>query len=278
MEKASPDRQAFTASFALVGAGVGVLAGSGMANLLTLFLTKAEILAWGWRLPFLFGVVLAIIGLYIRTKIWRADDAQISITKTIPLLQLFKNHKLSLLKAFCFLSICGVISGMLVIFLVTYLTHYLLIPLSIAFKLLFLSTLIMIIGLPVSAWIADYFKVHRKWLLIGLVLFFIATYPLFILMHNGVRGCVIAVLLLNIIYCFSFGPFAPVLINMFPKNVRYSGVAIMHGLAFSLIGGTAPLVLNGLVLKFGSMAPSYYIMGFTLIAFITVYTTKNLHT
>lgn len=274
-EQAKPNRRAFTASLALVGAGLGILAGSGIANLLTWFLSKTAIQAWGWRIPFLFGVVLALLGLYIRTKIWHEKKIEALNIVKAPVVQLIKNHKGALLKAFCILSIAAVITGMLTIFLVPYLTHYLHVPLATAFRLLFISTLIMIIGFPISAFIADYFNVHKKWLLFGLSLLIISTYPLFMLMQHGIYACMIAVLLLSAIYNFTFGPFIPKLIDLFPQEVRYSGVAIVHGLAFSVIAGTAPLVLNGLVLKFGTTAPSYYIIISSIVALVTIYYTKH---
>lgn len=270
-ELAAENRQAFTPSLALVGSGIGILAGSGFASLLADMLSKSQIQQWGWRIPFLFGLVLSLLGLYLRGKIWREQDEDIIAHDSIPFLELLKHNKCDLLKAFCLLSLGAVITGMLSIFLVPYLTHYLHMPLATAYKVLFAVTAIMLLGFPISAYLADHFSVHKKWLLISVALLAICCYPLFVWMQHGERSAIFAVLILAVLYDFSFGPFTPLLIRLFPREVRYSGVAIVHGLAFSIIAGTAPLLLNGLVLKFGTTAPSFYIIVACVAAFTVIY-------
>jgi len=274
-EQAKPNLRAFTISLALVGAILGVLAGSGVANLLTWLLPKEAIETWGWRLPFLIGILLAFLGLYIRIKIWREGKTESIETVKIPFVQLIKSNKLNLLKAFCILSVGAVLTGIMSIFLVTYLIHYLNLPLEVAYRLLFMSSVIMLISFPLSAFIADYFNIHRQWLIIGLVLLILASYPLFLLMQQGSVACTIAVALLSALSYFVYGPFTPILIDLFPKQVRYSGVGIMHGLAFSIIAGTTPLFMNWLVLQLGKTAPSFYIIISALAALMAIYASKK---
>ncbi len=274
-EYAKPNLRAFTISLSLVGAVLGILAGSGIANLLTWFLPESALQAWGWRLPFLFGIVLALLGLYIRAKVWREEKTKAPDIVKIPLLQLIKYSKLNLLKTFFILSLGAVLAGILTIFLVTYLTQYLNISSAIAYRLLFMSSLIMLITFPIAAFIADRFNIHRQWLIIGLFVLAISVYPLFLLMQQGTVACTIAVALLSAIAYFAYGPFGPIMIDLFPKHIRYSGVAIMHGLAFSILAGTTPLFMNWLVLKLGKTAPSYYIIIFALATLIAVYASKK---
>lgn len=274
-ERSAPRHRAFSSSLALSGAGLGVLLGSGLSSVLTSFLTHAQMEVWGWRLPFLFGVVLAGIGLYIRTRIWRKEQSNITNPVKIPLAQLLQNHKRDLLKAFFMLTLGAVITGMLGMFLVTYLTHYLHFSLAFAFKLVFVSMLIMVIAFPISALIADYCRVYKRWLLVGLLLLIIATYPLFMLMQHGAAACTIAVVVLALLYNLSFGPFSPVMMNLFPQSIRYSGIGIAHGLAFSIIAGTSPLVLNAFVLKWGVLAPSYYVIAAAVVTLIAVACSKE---
>src|SRR5215467_11285470 len=71
VEFAPASRRGFFGSWQLVGVGGGFLLGSLTAALLNASLPQADRLAWGWRLPFLFGIVVGIVGWYLR---WRLDD------------------------------------------------------------------------------------------------------------------------------------------------------------------------------------------------------------
>jgi len=71
VEFAPPARRGFFGSWQLVGVGGGFLLGSLTAALLNAALPQADRLAWGWRLPFLFGIAVGAVGYYLR---WRLDD------------------------------------------------------------------------------------------------------------------------------------------------------------------------------------------------------------
>src|ERR1700756_4784292 len=71
VEFAPPARRGFYGSWQLVGVGGGFLLGSLTAALLNAALPQADRLAWGWRLPFLFGIAVGAVGFYLR---WRLDD------------------------------------------------------------------------------------------------------------------------------------------------------------------------------------------------------------
>ena len=71
VEFAPSGQRGFFGSWQLVGVGGGFLLGSLTAAVLNAFLSQPERLAWGWRLPFLFGITVGIVGAYLR---WRLDD------------------------------------------------------------------------------------------------------------------------------------------------------------------------------------------------------------
>ena len=68
-EHAPPGRRAFLGSFSSSSVILGSLLGSGVAALLTGLLTEADLLAWGWRLPFLGGIVIGLVGLWLRSGV-----------------------------------------------------------------------------------------------------------------------------------------------------------------------------------------------------------------
>ena len=109
----------------------------GMANILgalaaftvTSTLTSSEVQAWGWRIPFIVGLAIAPVGLYLRrtldeTEAFQAETVRraqdLAARRTVPLLEIFKDHGRSLFIGFCVAVLWAVAVYVLMIFLPTY--------------------------------------------------------------------------------------------------------------------------------------------------------------
>src|SRR5690606_25507876 len=68
-ENAPPGRQAWYGMFPQLGAPLGFILSAGIFLLLTHFLTDAQFMRWGWRVPFLASAMLVLVGLYVRLRI-----------------------------------------------------------------------------------------------------------------------------------------------------------------------------------------------------------------
>lgn len=272
VEEAPKKYQAFFGSLSLVGAGLGILLAAMISNLLSLIYSQEQIHHWAWRIPFILGIFLAGLGLYLRLKIKEnSHTTSIHKTKTLatyPFIHILKYHKKALFIAFLLLAPAAIFTSIFSIYLVTYLVHFCHYPLKDAIKLIFLSTIVLVIALPIAAYLADRVRHYHLWFLIGIPIVFVATYPAFILIKQNIQDATIAVTLLTLIYSFVYAPFAPILVSLFPHKIRYSGVAFIHGLTFSIFSGAMPLLLNITILKFGILVPSYYLMGMFLLTFI----------
>jgi MHS family proline/betaine transporter-like MFS transporter len=263
---ASRRTPAFATSLSVTGAMGGFLIGSGVATLLVHNMSSQAFHAWGWRLPFLAGFILAILGLYVRMKVMRDDD--FVKQRRVPIVQLFRHYKKSMLVAMSQVFLVAVFSSIGAIFLVTYLNHYLGYPLDKTLFLLFISTLIQMGVLPLSAYITDVFNIHLGWSKLGCVVIALTMYPLFIMMQKGGADTIIAVILFMIIFSLAIGQTVYMIVECFPKPVRYSGVAFCHGLIMSLTVGLTPLAMNGLLIKFGLAAPAYVLIFAAVLAFV----------
>src|SRR6185437_13436870 len=112
-------------------------ASMGLANILgalaafwvTALLTTSQVQAWGWRLPFLFGLAIAPVGLYMRRTLEETDAFQAEAGRRAqnraraPLLELFRNHGASLFVGFCVAVLWAVAVYVLMIYLPTYVQH-----------------------------------------------------------------------------------------------------------------------------------------------------------
>ncbi|KTF08162.1 major facilitator family transporter, partial [marine sediment metagenome] len=98
-ENAPEGKRSWYGMFPQLGAPVGLLLSSGFFWVLLHFITQDELLAWGWRLPFLSSILLVGIGLWIRLSITETPEFAEAVKKdkrvSVPLAELFRHHKLS---------------------------------------------------------------------------------------------------------------------------------------------------------------------------------------
>lgn len=273
-EIANKKYRASAASVGLSAGLLGALLGVGVSNLLSSILNSNQLANWGWRIPFILGIFLAGIGLYLRFKIFpeiafkKADEIK------IPFLHLIKYQKLTILKAWLMLFSAGVYTGILTIFLVAYTTHYLHMELKTAFRLSLLVNLIILLLFPVGAFLSDKVGHHKCWLIIGSIMVAVTAYPLYVWMNHSVASCFWAFSIMAAIYSIGLAPISAFLVLLFPPHIRYSGFAISHGLSFSIIGGTSPIILNWLAYHFNTIAPSFYGILSCVITIIALYFTQ----
>ncbi len=264
-EHANQNRRGFSGSFALFGAGVGMLLGS-LASALTTHLMSPESLdSWGWRIPFIAGVATAIYGFYLRA----------SATETTPFLQLKDRHALARnplvdvwkgqlqgITSLIGFNLLSTIAGyLLYAYMPTYLHLVLGMPLSQALFINVLGLGLFNILVPFSGLLSDY--VGRKPLfIVGALAFITLSYPLFLLLSQGTfNTCFTAIACFTVFIALYHGPLPATMSEFFPAKVRASAVAISYNFAASLFSGTCPLVCSLLVeLTKNPLAPAYYLV------------------
>jgi MFS family permease len=275
-ELASHSHRAFLGSVGLSVGLLGMLLGVGISNLLSSTLSSTQLFVWGWRIAFLIGLGLAAVGLYLRFKVFPESPISKAEVVHIPLLELMRHQKTNILKAFLSMASAAVYTGILTLFLVAYVTHYQHMDLKLAFRLSLVMTVLSLLLFPLGAWFADKINNHKSWLIAGNIVVAIVTYPLFLWMQQGVWACFWAFIVLTSIYSISLGPTAAFLVLLFPAHIRYSGFAISHGLAFSVIAGTSPLILNWLSSFHSNVAPSFYGILACLVTAMVLCTIKSI--
>lgn len=92
VERARADRRGLFGTFSILGAGVGTLAGSATAALVSALLPSEALESWGWRLPFLAGVVIGLIGLYLRSRMPDLPPAQAEEPRLATLAHTFRTE------------------------------------------------------------------------------------------------------------------------------------------------------------------------------------------
>jgi MHS family proline/betaine transporter-like MFS transporter len=279
-EYSKPNKRAFIVSFSQVGSAFGLLLGSLMGLFLSSIFSAEALNAWAWRPAFIFGIIIAIFGYYMRRGVeetpvfQKIKDSEAYTEK--PLRDVFKEHKLPMITCFLLISGAFVTYWMILSFMPTYISKFLKLPMSSGFSLTAITLIVYMISLPISGFLAD--KFGRKPIMLigsGGIMFF--SYPLFyILAHTNSYGSMAAVVsLLAIIFAMFQGPNTVAMSELFPASVRVSGFSVPYQLGSAVFAGTALMAATWLIAKTGNVmvVPIYMCatMLITLLATIFLY-------
>lgn len=232
---------------------------------------------WGWRVPFLVGGPLGLIGFYLRnrledTPVFRelahAEGTERRATAIgRELITVYRRQLLALAGLTIALNVANYT---LVAYLPTYLQMSIGLTSGQTDTLIVTGQAIMIFFLPVAGLLSD--RIGRKpvwWIsLIGL---FILVTPMYLLMTVGFGWAVLAFAILASVYLLQLGTVSAMFPAIFPAHVRYAGFAISYNVATALFGGTAPAVNDWLIGSTqNAMAPAFYMMGAFVIGMIAL--------
>lgn len=274
VEHSPSDKRGFYGSINLLGAVIGIMFGSLMGAFLTFYFNKEELESFGWRIGFLFGIILAFVGLYLRKK---AEETPIFLaieeenkTKN-PLLKTFIHHPKEFIISIIFSSLQGVAFFLLFVYMAAFYQKVLKLEPSKALFINSFAMLVLILLIPVMAYISD--KIGRKPLLIiSTFLYSISSVFLFKLILTGnIESVIIGHVIFAVISSGFMAILPTFLIELFPADIRNTAFSVGYNTALGIFGGTVPMVATYLISKTQNpLSPAFYL---TLVAFIVFLTT-----
>jgi MFS transporter, MHS family, proline/betaine transporter len=264
-ESAPAHRRGFYGSWQMVGQGVAVLIGAILGTVLTRTLTPEALNGWGWRIPFLFGLVIGPLGLYIRRSL-DETSAFLQSNRTSPGQEspgsLLASHTKEII-ACLGMTVAGTISFyVILIYIPTFARTQLHLPLDQAFLAQSISLACEVVLIPIFGAISD--VVGRKPVMAAaLILDLVVAYPLF--SWVSANPSFSTLLTMQIILCSLFGvfngPISTAVAEQFPTRVRSTALAISYNIAVMLFGGFAQFFVTWLIETTGTpIAPAYYLM------------------
>ena len=264
-ESAPAGRRGLYGSWQMVGQGLAVLLGAILGTLLTRWLTPETLDSWGWRIPFLFGLIIGPVGLYIRRNLDETSaflQSKRSSTDQHGSGGVLMSHVKEMLACLGMVVSVTISFYVILIYIPTFARTQLHLPLDQAFLAQSIGLACEVALIPICGVLSDF--VGRKPVMItALVLDLLVTYPLFSWVSASPSFG--ALLTMQIILCGLFGvfngPISTALAEQFPTRVRSTALAIAYNIAVMLFGGFAQFFVTWLIQATGSpIAPAYYLM------------------
>lgn len=262
VENAPEGKRARYGMFPQLGAPIGFIASNGLFLLLGLWLSDAEFLEWGWRLPFLGSALLVGVGLWVRLKLTEtpafAEALAHEAPPKVPFTALMRGHWREVLCGTLAAIACFAIFYLTTAFALGYGTKVLGIARETFLQYQLIAILFLALGILVSGVLSDRYNA-RLVLMIGCGLTIVVALSIASLLGGGAGEIILflsaALFAMGLVY----GPLGAWLPSLFPPLVRYSGASVAFNMAGVLGGGLAPLLAQSLADRYGLAAVGYYL-------------------
>ena len=276
MEHGRQDRRGLNASWTQVGPSGGTLLATAVIAILTSWLSDAEFLGWGWRVPFLASLVLVIFGLWVRSGVEETPvfrELELSHRKAeAPVGEVLRNHWRRLLIAGGCRVGSDVLYALVVVFTLTYVTTVLHLPRDLALRAVLIGAVFNAVCVPLFGLLSD---VLGRRVVYGLGAVFAAVFAFVYFPFLNTQTeifIILAVVVGMVIHAMMYGPQGSFVTEQFATPVRYTGASLAYTFAGVVGGGFAPLLMVSLYQEFGTtMAVSWYVvaaLGVTLAAIL----------
>lgn len=264
MVEHGPGRKGFLASFQFASQGLSSVLAALFGFALSATLSTDQIASWGWRIPFLFGLLIGPVGLYIRRNVEETPDfvsSGESAEAKAPLRALFTQQWLNLLVAIGLVATSTALNYM-ISYTPTYAVKQLGLPQWIGFAGSLVGAIMLMVVAPLVGHWSD--LVGRTPIMRGVALaVLISIAPIFLLLvsHPSLLVIIIALALIGGLKA-SYSAALPALMSeIFPTRTRSTGMNVSYNIAVTLFGGFAPLWNESLIaLTRTTLAPSFYLM------------------
>lgn len=273
-----PRRAGFVCGIVFFCVNSGVLLAAIMNLVVHAALTPAQVPAYGWRIAFVFGGLIGLLGFWLRRKLEETPEFahMKGLASKHPFAELWREHWRAVVAGVVTTAATAGYNGLLFAHMPAYLDkvlHYEPHTIAVAQNVALATASL---GILVVGWIGD--SVPRRLLMrAGALLLIALSLPFYAALVAHRMDLVVLMLLGGLGAALINGTFACIIADMFPTRVRFSGVAIAFNLSFTIFSGTAPLIGTWLIGRTGAaLAPAYFMIACAALTFIGTFALKRL--
>jgi MHS family proline/betaine transporter-like MFS transporter len=276
IEHAPANRRGLIGALGCCGAVAGILLGSATGALLASLMTEQALESWGWRIPFLLGLLVGMAGVMLRRHVHEAP--RVEVGGRSPLVETVRNHG-PLLGRLAALSVFNSVGFYLMfVYIVSWLQFSDGIAPARALELNSISMLVLLPVMVLMGWLADRHG-RRPMMLVSAGLGLVGALPFFWLMHQTDTALV---LLGQLGFVLAVGGFIggqpAMMVEAVPAEIRCTAIALGYNVTLGVVGGFSPLVATWLVHRTGSdFSPAFMIMAAAAVSMAAILRFRETH-
>lgn len=276
LEAAPPHKRGTYACWQVVAQGVAAMAAGLVGYTLTKVMSPEDLNSWGWRVPFVFGLLVLPIGIYIRRNLAETFHGQGETTSTGDLVrEVCGKHRRALVLGLLILS-----GSTITQYFLNYMTTFALTELKLPTSISMLSTLVAGAAMAVCAiaggMLCDRFG-RRAILMTPRVVLLLILFPALQLMteHPSPSTFLLTLAVLSGLHGMSGAALIVLLVESFPKSVRSTGFSIVYAFGVAAFGGTAQIIITWLIGTGDPMSPVWYLLIANLVCLTAAWFAKE---
>ncbi len=247
---------------------MGVVAATGVSISVRTFLAPEMVPLYGWRIAFVLGGLGGVLSFWLRRSLEESPEFERmkSLVSRQPFTEMLRTHPVPIFVGSAILAGTACFNGLFFSHLPAYLSTVLKYDPREAVVSQTMGVLASALGILVAGWLGD--RIPPRYLLrtgVGLLLVF--AIPFYSALES--RGIPLTPVLVVAGLCAGLtnGSFAVLLTDLFPTRIRFTGVALVFNVSFTLFSGMAPLAATSLIRDTGSpVSPAYLMMGAAVLA------------
>ena len=271
-------RKGFASSWQMTGQQIAKLLAALFGFVLTSALAAHQLHTWGWRVPFIFGLLVGPVGMYIRRKVDETPEfIQTTHTRT-PVREVFATEKEGLLLGAGVVAV-GTAGTYFALYLPTYATARLHLSPAAGYFATMVLAFLGVVLCPVAGHYADRIGLTRM-MLPAAILMLLSFYPVFLLIttHTGLTTLLVGLIWETLLQIAYMSALPAVMAGIFPARTRVTGLSLSYNLGVTLFGGFAPAIFTWLTaITHNNTAPSFYLMAMALLSIIAIMLVNRRH-
>lgn len=279
LESAPPEKRASYACWQVTSQGIAAVAAGLVGWVLSTYLSEYDLKMWGWRIPFLLGMAVLPIGIYMRRRLADTLESEnVGQTTREIVVEIKRNHYVKVIYGVMIL-----LGSTITQFFINYLTTYAMVDLHLPTNVSMLATLIsggtLAIFAVIGGVLCDRFG-RKPILLVPRLMLLLLIYPTLQLLSNKPTVTVFlsCVFVMSVFQALSGAALIVLIAESFPRKVRSTGFSITYAFAISVFGGTAQIIISWLIGSTGNgMAPVWYLIVANIICIVAATLSKETH-
>ncbi|KVG08781.1 MFS transporter [Burkholderia thailandensis] len=263
------ERLGYYTSWIQASIGFAIILASVLAVVLVKVLSAEQVESWGWRIPFLIGLCLGPLGIYIRNQVHEPAEENVQIRERTPVLEIVRRWKSETLIGFGLVIFWTVCSYVLLFYIPTYASKVLHLPASTGFIAVLVGASIVLFVTPVFGYLSDRYG-RRRFLMGALAVAVMVAYPMFRLLNvsPGLHSLLLFQVVFGLVIACYEGPILAALSDAFPRKIVSTGISISYNLAVITFGGFSAAILTwAIAATQNNLAPAFYVMGTAVLSF-----------